>query len=518
MENENNKKTNERAIILFSVFILLLIGAIITPSLQWKGSLTSHSLVEVISTLLALFVGLMAMVRYYSRKENLIFFIGAGFIGTAFLDAFHGLIAHFALTQSAPDSIIFRFPWSWLAPRMYLSITLFISMIFLLNKSYKDTPLKEKLYLTIAIFSTVLVFLFFAYTPIVPELYSLLGFARPLELIPAFLFGGALFGFLYRHEWDNNTIEFCLAISLIINFAVQCFYIPFSAETFDAISSISHLLKMASYLVILVALLFDLNRIYRQAELANRTKSEFLNMMSHELRTPLTIILGYSPILAHPERLPSTKKLLEALEQKSGDMDYISRLVENCFSELKKYVGKMDNSGKRLLTLIGDLLDFSRLEAGMMTISPSNISLKQVAQNAIRHHSYKLNDKGLTLTSNFVDSDVYADEEKLLEIFDKLLSNAIKFTEQGIIDISTKEVGPFIEISISDTGCGIDLDAKGHIFNWFTQVDSTSTRYIGGIGLGLAITKKLVELHGGTITVSSTPGNGTTFTLTVPKG
>lgn len=475
----------------------------------------------------------MAFARYYSHKEDIIFFLALGFLGAGILDGFHGAIAHFVLTGSEPDSVIFRFPWSWLAPRVYLSITLLIGVITYVRKIKKSPTashkLNEKLHIALSTILTVTVFTaifwtyrLFEYLGASPEDYFALEIQRPLEFIPALLFGASLIGMIIWSNWRNRLIEFLLILFLLINFSIHAFIMPFNfievlELPFSLSATAAHILKVISYLIILVALLINMYKNYKKAEMANAAKSEFLNIMSHELRTPLTIILGYTPLLQNPDKLPSTVKLKNALERKTDSMETIAIYVNSCLYELTRYVKKMDQSGQLLLRLINDMLDLSKIDADMMILSRQNIDLDLIINQTLDKNKAALNDKGLTLSTNIGKHIVFADPDRMTQIMDNLINNAIKFTERGLIDIQCRDKKRFIEISVSDTGCGIAPEKMTHIFNWFTQIDSTSTRYTGGIGLGLAITKSLVELHDGKITVNSTLGNGTNFTLLIPK-
>jgi two-component system, cell cycle sensor histidine kinase PleC len=323
-------------------------------------------------------------------------------------------------------------------------------------------------------------------------------------------------GHIYKGLWKHNTFEYCLILSLIINVICQFFYIPFSDGLFDITSNFAHVLKIASYILVLIGLLIDMNKIYLQAEMANRSKSEFLNVMSHELRTPLTVILGYTPLLTKPDKLPAFKKLHASIEDTNSSREELSFLFQNSLKEIAKYTNSMDKSGKQLLSLINDILDLSKIEADMMQVIPTTISIKPQINKVSKQFDKSAKDKGLSIIVKTDDFKILADEIRLNQILINILGNAIKFTDKGIIDISCHQIGDFIEISISDTGRGIEAHDLNHIFEQFTQIDATTTRYVGGSGLGLTITKKMVKLHGGKIRAQSTLGQGTTFSFTIP--
>lgn len=230
-----------------------------------------------------------------------------------------------------------------------------------------------------------------------------------------------------------------------------------------------------------------------QAEEATRAKEQFLSTMSHELRTPMNSVIGIANLL---------------LDEKPREDQ-----VENL--NILKF------SASNLLAIINDILDLSKIEAGRMELINEDFDLHYTLINIKRTHALKAQEKGvdvnLTVDENLPDI-IKGDSNRLNQILNNLVSNAIKFTEAGEVTISANTLEVFekevaIKISVTDTGIGISADQLETIFESFKQANSeTSTKY-GGTGLGLAITKKLIELQGGSINVTSTPGNGSCFTI-----
>jgi len=230
------------------------------------------------------------------------------------------------------------------------------------------------------------------------------------------------------------------------------------------------------------------------AENSNRTKSQFLANMSHELRTPLNSIIGYSQILS--------QNLSGNLEEK--ELRYSSNIL---------------NSGEHLLDLINDILDISKVEAGKMDYEPESINLPETIDSVIGLVKPLAMKKSIdTLFIN--NSDIFemnADKVKVKQILHNLLSNAIKFTpEKGEVKVYLDNVDGTVQISVSDTGIGIPKEKCDDIFDPFKQVKSSLNREYEGTGLGLALVKKYVQMHGGKIWVESEVGVGSTFTFTIP--
>jgi signal transduction histidine kinase len=231
-----------------------------------------------------------------------------------------------------------------------------------------------------------------------------------------------------------------------------------------------------------------------QLEVANKHKSDFLANMSHELRTPLNAIIGFSEVLS--------ERMFGELNEKQAD-----------------YMKDIHESGKHLLSLINDILDLSKIEAGRMDLEVSSFHLPTAISNAMILVRERAQRHGIALDLK-VDkrlADFNADERKFKQILLNLLSNAVKFTpDGGRVDVSAKLNGKAVEIAVRDTGIGIAPDDQEKVFAEFVQVGRDYTRKAEGTGLGLALTKRFVELHGGELRLESTPGKGSTFTFTLP--
>jgi signal transduction histidine kinase len=232
----------------------------------------------------------------------------------------------------------------------------------------------------------------------------------------------------------------------------------------------------------------------RQLEAASRHKSEFLANMSHELRTPLNAVIGFSEVLL--------QRMFGALNDKQDE-----------------YLKDIYASGQHLLSLINDILDLSKIEAGRMELAPAPFHLPTALENAVTLVRERASRHGITLQLD-IDrrlGETVGDERKVKQVLLNLLSNAVKFTpEGGRISLKANRRDGAVEIAVTDTGIGIAPEDQAAIFEEFRQVGNDETRKQEGTGLGLTLAKKFVELHGGRIWVESELGRGSTFIFTLP--
>ena len=549
-----------------AVAVVLIVGFFILRESDWVGASSLHSVMEASATILALILGAMGLVRYYSKKNNTFLFIGAAFIGTGLLDGYHGLVTSAYFAPMLPSDLASLIPWSWVASRLFLSVLLWLSWLAWMREDRRGESgrISERGVYAVSAGLCAGSFILFVFVPLPPAYYPELFFHRPEEFVPALFFLLALIGYLRKGQWKTDPFEHWLVLSLIVGFLGQAMFMSTSGVLFDVEFDIAHLLKKVSYVCVLIGLLISMYATYRQAEddavaLAREVterrhaQESLAESLEKEAAISAENVRLYEQVREHADKLEArvaerTEELREANAQLQQASAHKSAFLANMSHELRtpmnaiigitemleedardigeedfiEPLGRIARAGKHLLALINDVLDLSKIEAGKLDFHYEDINLKEMAQDTMVTAQPLADKNGNTLTLDCADDIgvMRGDMTRVRQIVLNLLSNACKFTDQGKVTLRVaREAGSNPEMlifAVTDTGIGMTEEQLGKLFQEFVQADSSTTRKYGGTGLGLSITKKLCEMMGGDITATSVSGEGTTFTARLP--
>jgi signal transduction histidine kinase len=514
----------------------------------WVTSEVHHFYIELIAVILAAVLAFYYILRARTLNDNFSLFIGIGFLTSTLIDLLHVIVAYVAFDN--PILLKYFIPQTWFAGRIFLSAMLVMAIVKfstlsqpLLRKEdkYEEQKIKgqgeglqqqlpKKLQKTVVVYITILAILaasvaisslFLVFPASVVDDYSI---HRPYEIPSLVLFTIALFYF-YKKQLYKRTDAFYKGLLgyLVVDIFSQII-MSYSAASFDTAHNVAHVLKDAGYFINIIALalssirynseLRDINQRleesneklrqreelirvqYEKLKESDKMKNEFINVAAHELRTPIQPILSLTEAIRSRIKEPQQLELLEVT-------------IRNA---------------KRLQRLTEDILDVTKIESHSLNLKKELFNLNDVLTNTIDDitANMDINKERLghvKLIYQPCDIFIEADKARIIQVVSNLLSNAVKFTEtntngkgkRGTINVNIEKDDSMAIVSIEDSGTGIDPEIKPRLFDKF------ASKSYQGTGLGLFISKSIVEAHGGRIWAENNPdGKGATFSFNLP--
>ncbi|WP_448549648.1 ATP-binding protein [Thalassotalea fusca] len=499
----------------------------------------SHTLMEAVATTLALVIGVMATIHYFSHKKRPFLYIGAGFIGAFFLDGYHAIVtsAWFdGVFPSVPESLI---PWSWNASRTFLAVYLFLSCKYILKNTNISLKTDKEFEWHVVRYVTTLTlasFLVFAFVPLPAAYYPDLIIGRPSEFVAAIFFMLALKGYFSHSNWRTDSFDFCVLISLFLGVVGQICFMAFSFQLFDAMFDMAHVLKIVSYMCVLIGLLTSMQRLFGEAiknaeslTLLNQNLEQIVQQRTQEIQqeNEKAVILAELAECAKAKAEQVSQNLRDTnsdLEQfvyvASHDLKAPLRAIDNLAEWIEEDLGELltgepkENMqllrGRvaRLEVLLDDLLAYSRTGKGSENVS--DVHVQEVIDNVAEILGD--NDENVHISTVGYMPSLLTQKAALELVFRNLINNAIKHHDRDEINIkvSAQDLGEFYRFSVIDDGPGIPPEFHEDIFLLFKTLKPRDE--VEGSGMGLAIIKKLVSAQGGSIYVDSQPDmRGTTI-------
>ena len=530
-------------LIIFPSLVLSLFLAISLDPTIWISSEIHHFYIELFAVILGSALSFYYILRYRVLRDRFSLFVGIGFFISVSIDMFH-VIVSFALVENV-TFVKYFIPQTWFAGRLFLGAMLLIAILKYSSPSQREeigqltdigslsnnredetekkgiTEKKHDIILYISLLGIIAIVtsvssLFLVYPGSVLDNYSV---HRPYEIPPLILFCLCLFFFYKKKLYQKKDLVYKgLALYLVIDGFTQVI-MSFSAMSYDTAHNMAHVLKDVGYFVNIIALIMASMQYSIHLKKANsvirdnyiklqeneKLKDDFINIAAHELRTPIQPILGLSDLINR------------TLQNNTSEIDK---------SELKDDIKVIYRNAKKLQKLTNDILDVSRIDSHKLNLDVSNFDLVDLIKNTIQDVTINAEKKeeNISIDCNFDNETkskvvfdqsilVNGDKARISQVLLNLLNNATKFTKEGKITITVlmQKDRKEVVVSISDKGNGIDSEVMNHLFEKFISKSDSGT------GLGLYISKNIVEAHGGKIWASNNlDGIGSTFSFSIP--
>ncbi|MDD4237030.1 MAG: MASE3 domain-containing protein [Desulfotomaculaceae bacterium] len=473
----------------------------------------AHMVMEFVGIIVAICSSLMSWYDYKYKHELRMLILCLTFCGVALIEFAHA-VSYLGMPDFITPNSVNKASTYWIIFNMLLSSGL-VAAVFL-GSRVKQIRQVTLLLTSFTLATLVLIVTVALYLPFLPPMYNPVAGSQTnlkviLEYVIIFLLLLAASRLLIKKQVERQDYYLCLALILG---ALSEVAFTFYNDAYDTYNLLGHVFKVFSYAFIFKALLdeavgmlYETNsKLAEQRKLLadanqklqeqDRLKDEFLANTNHELRTPLSAIIAFAELLMDPD---------------AGELNDLQ----------KDYLNEINDSGKELLVRINGFLDLSKIAAGKTVVYKDDFSVAELIEDISRRMTPLFHNKGVFL--NIVPCPkgirALADKDKAGQVLTNLMSNALKFTAPSgtvIVESGLEELTEAVYISVKDSGIGIDERDLEKIFIPFHQVDGTTSRSFGGTGIGLTLAKKLVELNGGGITVSSKRLQGSVFTFTLP--
>lgn len=457
---------------------------------QMKSMVYEASLFIILSVLALIYFMYFAIARFYGLKDYVLLVFAVVCLFYAF---YHGLMGERFLYSFLVESLSFDMLYRLKDISAIIGVAVLIFFSHYLSKSKISEKLTQAVLIVLGCFVMMVVFL-----PIRVYVLSQTYVVIMYQLVLIWLLVKVALLYIKNNEINRFKPLLVFMMILAINlYSIDVSLFALSIKENMALGQL-YIIVFNLMMIFLVVLRFfeayhGIDEMKNQLIQSDKIKDDFLSITSHELRTPLHAIVNITDTLIKGVEGPVTK----------GQAQNLAIVMA---------------SGRRLTYLVNELLDYSKMKHGDITLYKSITDLKSAVDSVIGIHLFLLDGKKIELVNKIPHHypAVYVDVNYLIRILHNLIGNAIKFTNQGTVEISAQIIDKMVEVRIKDTGIGIAEHMQERVFYDFEQVDTSETRNYEGTGLGLSITKKLVELHGGEIRVESDLGHGSMFIFTIP--